>query len=106
MPSPTDFRVLPGMTVEVTGSLNSDSDGAFRVPIEALLKREEGPFIWIVSEDLSVHSVSVELVSLGDGHVDISGDLKPGERFVTAGVHYLKEGQMVRLLKGDGNENR
>lgn len=106
MPSPADFRVLPGMTVEVTGSLASDLKGAFRIPIEAILNRKNGSFIWIVSDDLSVHSVSVDLVSLGDGHVDISGDLKPGERFVTAGVHYLKNGQRVRLLEGEGHEDR
>ncbi len=100
MTSKPDFAVLPGMTVQVTGEVEDMIKGAsmFSIPVEALLSSDRGASVWIVVDGHAV-SRSVTVKSLGDGCVQVRGDLKSGDRLVTAGVHVLSEDQKVRLLE-------
>ena len=90
---PDTFRL--GSTV--TASLASRVKSAFRLPASALLKKEDGDFVWIV--DPKTQAVATRKVSdeaSDDGWVDVSDGLEASMRVVTAGVHSLAEGQIVR----------
>ena len=98
--------VLPGMTCSVTGKLEIPEEGftqGVEVPETAILSDGGKKFVWIVdpaSTTVSQHEV-------------VTGDLTPygimvsgvdvGQRVVTAGVHYLRPGQQVRLMPDDAS---
>jgi RND family efflux transporter MFP subunit len=105
LPQPQEINVLPGMTatVGVTGTLEADEAGAepLTIPASAVFSDEQGASnIWVVDEAaVTVHRrpVRVGPVTGTEGIVVLEG-LEPGERVVTAGVHFLREGQQIRLV--------
>lgn len=105
LPQPGDINVLPGMTatVGVTGAVDGDAGGttALTIPASAVFSDEEGGSnLWVVDESTAtVHRrpVRVGPVTGTEGIVVLEG-LVPGERIVTAGVNFLREGQQVRLM--------
>jgi multidrug efflux pump subunit AcrA (membrane-fusion protein) len=56
-------------------------------------------FVWIIEEtSMTVKRRAVIVESLSDTGVTIGEGLQPGEWIATAGVHYLEEGQKIRIL--------
>ncbi len=101
MPQPEGARVLPGMAVSVTVNFaGAQKDGAsFFVPQSAILGDVVSRSVWRFSGG-RVSAVPVALLSARDGTVEISSPmLREGDVIVTAGVHFLREGQKVRLMK-------
>ena len=75
---------------------------AIRVPVSAVLQEGDKNFVFIV--DPQSHKVSLREVEIApdiDDRWIVRGGLKAGERVVTAGVHRLKDGQVVRI---DGSD--
>ncbi len=104
MPQPDGARVLPGMSVTVAVDFSGSADGdTFLVPESAILDGDDAEgatnSVWIC-RDGSVTLVPVIVRGGRDGMVEISSpSLTAGVRVVTAGVHFLREGQKVRLQK-------
>lgn len=108
LPQPDGVSIYSGMTAEVIGYLpgntNSKAEG-IRVPVNAVaVDKENMPFVWIVQQDNTVKRVSVELGSMQQNEYILKAGLEFGMQVVTAGVHYLKEGQPVRVLQGEIGE--
>ena len=107
LPQPAEINVLPGMTatVGVTGTPADDELSAdpLTIPAAAVFSDEQGASnIWVVDEATeTVHrrAVRVGPVTGTEGIVVFEG-LEPGERVVTAGVQFLREGQQIRLVGG------
>lgn len=60
----------------------------------------EQSFVWVIDEaTMTVARRPVKVDSLSDTGVTVGEGLQPGEWIATAGVHYLKEGQKVRILE-------
>jgi RND family efflux transporter MFP subunit len=99
----TGAKILPGMAGLVSGtarlSEEAESKG-FVIPESALFESDSGDkHVWLIDESkMTVHrSQSVtpsELDALGVRVKEIDA----GQWVVTAGVHYLDEGQKVRIL--------
>lgn len=108
LPQPDGVSIYSGMTAEVIGYLpgNTNSkDEGIRVPVNAVaVDKENMPFVWIVQQDNTVKRVSVELGSMQQDEYILKAGLEFGMQVVTAGVHYLKEGQPVRVLQGEIGE--
>lgn len=76
-------------------------------PESAILSRDGGNFVWVVTpdpdtaaSDRPLGTVATRKVTIGadgEGMVALLGGVKPGERIVTAGVHSLDEGERVAL---------
>ncbi len=104
MDSPEELTVLPGMSVSVTASVptRDHSSTVIVIPATALFADREGgnsQYIWIINEaDMSISRRAVQLGSLRGQDVEVVEGVNSGERVVTAGVHYLEEGQKVSLL--------
>lgn len=67
------------------------------VPRDALILRREGASVFKVNSDMTVERVNV-ITGLGDGvHIEVMGELSPGDRVVTRGAERLDDGATVSL---------
>ena len=102
MEQPENARILPGMPVNITVDTVKElapEDQSFFVPASAVIGDQvHGSWIWKYVNG-TVHKVPVELGAYRGDRIEIKGDLKPENVIVTAGMHYLKEGQKVRLTR-------
>jgi len=102
MDYPTGLNVLPGMSVSLKAdipSVDTSHDGNFIVPSSAIFADENGGnYLWVVDQETrSVEKRKISVGYLEGGNIEISGDIRIGERIATAGVHLLREGQIVRF---------
>lgn len=99
-----------GMSASVELSLAGDGGGrpVFAVPLSALAfdRVETGPVVgrqatlFVVDEAKGiVKRTDVPVVGMAGNRVFVNDGLKAGERVVTAGVAFLRDGQKVRLWK-------
>lgn len=104
LPQPEGVRVLPGMAVTVTVDFSGGTrKNVFLVPESAILGGSEADSplrsVWLY-RDGTVTLVPVIVNEWRNGMIEISSTgLAAGGRIVTAGVHFLREGQKVRLMK-------
>lgn len=83
----------------VIGRMESDSEPVISVPATALTKADNQAAVWIVDPaDNSVSLRTVEVLRHSPDSVVIAKGLEAGDVVVTAGVHALHPGQVVRLL--------
>jgi len=109
MEQPADFKILAGMagkTVTVEADFpDSNEKAALEIPLSATFSlADDGTTrVWIVDpEKKIVHQQEVTIGSLTDNGITILSGLAPGDIIVTAGVHYLKEGQQILLSLPEG----
>jgi RND family efflux transporter MFP subunit len=73
------------------------------VPRDALVLRREGASVFKVNADMTVEQVNV-ITGLGDGnHIEVIGELNPGDRVVTRGAERLNTGMSVNGNSSQGN---
>jgi multidrug resistance efflux pump len=101
---PEGIEVRAGMSASVQGQgeVSPGEEPAGRtVPATAVFERDGKQQVWLYdpsSKEVKLQAVSVLTTTpLG---LTVSG-IKPGDWIVTAGVHYLKENQQVRLIDGE-----
>ena len=80
----------------VVGRAETEGPEVISVPSNALLQSGDGPQVWVVAEDGTVHRRAVELLEFSADSIVISRGLSAGEKVVTAGVNSLAEGQPVK----------
>ncbi len=93
-------KVAPGMTAEIAISDNSPGI-CLSVASAAVFHEGANTCVWVYnpsSRKVGKRKVSIALDG-ADGRVNIVAGLTPGEQVVTAGVHYLVEGQEVKPIK-------
>lgn len=109
--SPTDLRILPGMTATVRASIGTHWQSAARnkkavclIPIESVLSAEDGKtYTWIIPEESGKpQKREVVLGTMGDNTIEVLQGLEPGTRIATAGIHSLSETMQVRPMKNGG----
>lgn len=103
---PPQLELYPGMTARVAFDLSSIFDigpAHLYLPVEAVFSAEQRSAdstrrqIWKVNPDtMTVFRADVTVGRLSSRGIQILDGLAPGEMVVTAGVHYLREGQKVR----------
>jgi multidrug efflux pump subunit AcrA (membrane-fusion protein) len=101
MKAPSDNRVLPGMTANVTATFRRASILGSRilVPISAVFKEESGGQVaWIIGSDGKVSRRPVKTGVPSGGRIEIVEGLEPGDRIAVAGVPFLRDGMKVRDL--------
>lgn len=97
---PEGVTIIPGMTGEVRAKANLPEEvgsEGIEIPVTAILEAEDGnQYVWLVGEDKTVTRKQVQVGDLTSRGIKVSG-IEPGQVIATAGVHYLKEGQEVRV---------
>jgi RND family efflux transporter MFP subunit len=106
MEQPNNYKILSGMagkTKAVEANFPDDNMAvALEIPLSATLSIDDDKtWIWTVDPKTEmVHKKEVTVGELTDNGITILSGLAPGDILVTAGVHYLKEGQKVMLQTG------
>ncbi|MEE2885926.1 MAG: efflux RND transporter periplasmic adaptor subunit [Planctomycetota bacterium] len=96
---PQDVSVLSGMTghVEVKTDAVKDGSSGVRIPAAAVAGDDTGKScVWVVGADMKVKRRTVTLGEMTSDRVQIKSGLQSGERIALSGIHYLREGQLVR----------
>ncbi len=95
-----DMKVAPGMTAEITLLCNTQDDQLL-VASSALFHEKNNNYVWVYNASTNkVDKREVEIAINGSqGHAIITSGLKQGEQVVTAGVHYLIDGQIVKPVE-------
>ena len=99
LPSPAPEMRLGAVVV---GRAESAGPEVISVPSNALLQSGDGPQVWVVGDDGTVHRRTVDLVEFRAGVVVVGRGISAGEKVVAAGVNSLAEGQPVKVETGDG----
>jgi len=98
-----DNRLRSGMVAEVVFQVRSAElkEGQFLVPSQAVLEDSDGKrYVWVYdAETQTVRRREVKIGSISDAGVQVLSGLRGGEVIPTAGIHYLEEGQKVRLIE-------
>jgi RND family efflux transporter MFP subunit len=99
---PADVRVLPGMSVEVLpeAAAAGAEPGGVLIPLKAVVAGPDGnTSVWVLDPETSrVSARRIEVGPVSGDAILVHGGLEAGERIVTAGVHHLREGMLVRPL--------
>jgi multidrug efflux pump subunit AcrA (membrane-fusion protein) len=96
------------MTGEVRGrppALGAAPAGGFEIPMSAILSTDgTTSAVWIIDE--ASGTVARKEVTLGamTPRGVLVGGLEPGQWIATAGVHYLRDGQQVRIMDASADE--
>lgn len=86
-----------GATVKVSITHSETADQVM-VPIGAIDDEGQGPGIWLFDQSSSsVFYKSVHLIRVDGEAAVVEGDLKPGDKIIAVGGHFLHESQIVRI---------
>jgi RND family efflux transporter MFP subunit len=103
MDPPDDVMILPGMAGEATFRVRNRGqigEGVIVPPSAVASDRYGRNYVFVLDPKASeVYQRGVEVEGLADDGMILRQGLKAGERVVTAGVHYLTEGQKVEVMK-------
>ncbi len=97
VPNP-DHRLRPGLFAEIEAEIERKPE-ALLVPESALVYGLEGTSVWRLDAEDRAHRVPVDLGIRQEGRVEIRRGLDPGDRIVSAGVHKVQPGAVVRAME-------
>ena len=105
---PDTLKLSAGMTtfLEINKNLKNNN-ASFTIPSSAIFTKDNEPYIWIYDNNTS--TVSARKVTTGDllsnNSIEVKGGIMGDEDIVTAGVHYLFDGQEVKKMKEFSQSN-
>ena len=96
----------PGMNTTVSITCKSEGQAVWAVPGGAVMQQDGKEYLYIY-KDGHIHLTEVKSLRLkNDGTVLIHcSQLKQGDRVVSSGIHYLKDGQAVQMLQPTSSTN-
>ncbi len=112
-PDPTDVNILPGMTATITAlpkNPETTGDLGYVVPIDAVPIDETGQYyVWVVrsatGDTFTVHRMNVTPGNMMGEEIVIVEGLSQRDEIATAGVHLLREGQVVRRYTSEREDS-
>jgi len=107
MPTPKEFIALPGMSVNVhldfSKAARKSLDTTLIVPIEAVFSPENTALknkiynVWVVDDNtMQAQATQVSIGQINSQGIEIKSGLKTGDKIITAGVNFIKEGQKIK----------
>jgi len=93
-----DPKISLGSTAAVAFA-NAGSAGAIKIPLSAVIKRDQGSQVWVVDAKNTIQPRLVEVGEFRDDSVVILKGLTRGDRVVTVGAHILNAGMQVRPVE-------
>lgn len=95
-----DIKVAPGMTAEVT-LMCQQQNNQLSIASSSVFHEKGSIYVWIFNANTQkVEKRKIEISLNGaQGRVYVTSGLKQGEQVVTAGVHYLIDGQKVKPVE-------
>lgn len=105
MKQPEDVKILAGMAGQANAKVDLPGEKAkldIEIPVAAVFSPDatQMTYVWIIDEQAkTVQKREVKVGELTDLGIQVTEGLKAGEWIATAGVHYLKEGQKIKILE-------
>lgn len=95
-----DLKIAPGMTAEVTMYCDAQNNN-ITIPGSAVFHEKTSDFVWVYNPSTTkVEKREIKIAAVvSGGMAAVSSGIKSGEQVVTAGVHYLVDGQKVKPVK-------
>lgn len=99
--APDSIKLSAGMTtfLEIYNNANN-LNTSFSIPSSAIFTRDNKPYVWIFDSGSS--TVSAREVTTGkltaNNFIEIKSGIAADEDIITAGAHYLSEGQKVKKM--------
>lgn len=91
-------RLLPGTLLRVRFAPGRQA-AELRIPLEAVVHRQDRDFVFLLESGEKVRQVPVE-VDEAEGHeIVVRSGLRGGERLVAEGAYFLQDGQRVRTIE-------
>ena len=91
-----DAAMQLGMSATIR--MQSAGDLAIRLPLAAVVSRDNKPSVWQVDEAGIVHATPVAIGGIEGNMVRIASGLNSGNTVVVAGANLLRDGEKVKLL--------
>ncbi len=91
-----DEKLWPGEFVKVKLQLQKIKD-AFIMPLGALQYGQNGPFVYIIKDDMTVEALPIELLTKNESYVATSKGFAEGESVVIDGQVNLRPGAPVKI---------
>jgi RND family efflux transporter MFP subunit len=94
-----DLKIAPGMTAEVTMYCDAQNNN-ITVPGSAVFHEKTSDYVWVYNAStnkVEKREIKISAVISG-GSAAVASGIKSGEQIVTAGVHYLVDGQKVKPI--------
>jgi RND family efflux transporter MFP subunit len=109
MKQPKSINVLPGMSVTISARMsnkNINQSDYYILPISAVFSEDkQQSYVWLINPTkLTVYKQAVKTGMMQDSNIEVTEGLKPGQRVVIAGVHQLRDNQLVTLSNGKQND--
>lgn len=102
LPSPEKIHPLPGMTATIKTEVPEGGfkgNDFFLIPVESVFQQNNQAYVWKVDlKSMEVHKSTVKTGQLADKNIRVNMGVKAGDTIVIAGVHFLREGQKVKIL--------
>ncbi len=95
-------KLRSGMTARAK-IIQKARESALHAPVTAFVKGEEGYFVYRLLSD-RVHRVPVEIGVLGEGVLEVTQGLEPGDQVVIGGLTGLRHGMSVKIRTEEGVE--
>ena len=99
--------IAAGMSVNVTIEYNPNEEVLAVIPLSAMFEKNGEAAVWVYNP--KTRDVTKRIIRLNkllkSGELIVSEGLSAGEIVVSAGVHSLKEGMQVELLKPTAGTN-
>lgn len=105
---PEGIKILPGMAGNASTRMAKDApqrtiqNKGIQVPVSAIYSPadDKKSYVWLIDEKTgAVQRQAVTLGKMTSTGLVITDGLKPGDWVATAGVHYLREGQKVKIMQ-------
>ncbi|MFN3234355.1 MAG: efflux RND transporter periplasmic adaptor subunit [Gammaproteobacteria bacterium] len=100
LPQPKDINVYPGMTAVVKVMLpdfKSENQSYFVIPSSAVFNDSNNETtVWVIDSNQRLKRTQVTVSRVTGDKIRVLSGLQSGQTIVTAGVHFLKEGQLVK----------
>ncbi len=102
-------RIFSGMSVDVLLTSTRKQSDTFWLPASAVIADRENidtKIVWVLSqqaasEQYQVSKREITIGKLENENIEILTGINSGERIVTAGSHYLRNGDLVKLYQGE-----
>ncbi len=109
MDQPEDIKILPGMAGNASSTVppaGTQGQSQVVIPETAVFSPDKNnTYVWVIDDKVKkVSKREVKTGKLLDSGIEVLEGIQPGEWIATAGVHYLKEGQQVRILSSSAEE--
>lgn len=92
----------PGMFAR--GEIVLESSAAHMAPIASVVIQDGYSYVFVLNADNTVQRRHIETGSVRGNAIEIVSGLQPGERIVDKGAGFLKDGDRVKVVPGEGDD--